>query len=80
VRLPRDVTGRELARALSRYGYQVVRQSGSHIRLTTLQQGEHSITIPDHHPLRVGTLSGVISDVARHLGVDSAIVRRELFD
>lgn len=80
MRLPRDVTGRDLARALSRYGYQVIRQTGSHIRLTTQQQGEHSITIPDHHPLRVGTLSGVISDVARHLGVDPVVVRRELFD
>jgi predicted RNA binding protein YcfA (HicA-like mRNA interferase family) len=35
VRLPRDLSGRDLARALGRYGYAVTRESGSHMRLTT---------------------------------------------
>jgi predicted RNA binding protein YcfA (HicA-like mRNA interferase family) len=64
MRLPRDVTGRALASRLASLGYRVTRQSGSHIRLTTEQHGEHHITIPEHDPLRVGTLSAVLSDVA----------------
>ena len=36
-RLPRDISGRDLARALRRYGYEVTRESGSHMRLTTQQ-------------------------------------------
>lgn len=33
--LPRDTDARELIKALQRIGYNVVRQSGSHIRLQT---------------------------------------------
>ena len=65
-RLPRDVTGESLARALSKLGYSVSRQTGSHMRLTTLERGEHHVTVPRHDPLRVGTLSGVLGEVAVH--------------
>jgi predicted RNA binding protein YcfA (HicA-like mRNA interferase family) len=57
MRLPRDVSGRDLARRLAKYGYTTTRQTGSHIRLTTIAPSEHPITIPDHDALRVGTLS-----------------------
>jgi predicted RNA binding protein YcfA (HicA-like mRNA interferase family) len=38
MRLPRDLSGRELARALRQYGYAVTRETGSHMRLTTQQR------------------------------------------
>jgi predicted RNA binding protein YcfA (HicA-like mRNA interferase family) len=66
MRLPRDLSGRDLAKALRRLGYQTSRQTGSHIRLTTQQHGEHHVTIPDHKPLRIGTLAGILGDVAQH--------------
>jgi predicted RNA binding protein YcfA (HicA-like mRNA interferase family) len=66
LRLPRDVSGDELARLLSRLGYSVTRQTGSHLRLTTTQRGEHHITIPRGTPLKVGTLSAILKDVAGH--------------
>jgi predicted RNA binding protein YcfA (HicA-like mRNA interferase family) len=57
VRLPRDISGEDLARLLKRYGYQTTRQTGSHMRLTSTHRGdEHHITIPRHKSLRVGTL------------------------
>jgi predicted RNA binding protein YcfA (HicA-like mRNA interferase family) len=46
VKIPRDPTGRELARGLGRLGYEVTRQTGSHIRLTTERGGTHHVTIP----------------------------------
>jgi predicted RNA binding protein YcfA (HicA-like mRNA interferase family) len=64
VRLPRDLDVDELARLLGRYGYEITRQVGSDMRLTTLKGGEHHITIPRHQPLRVGTLSGILKDLA----------------
>ena len=79
MRLPRDLSGRELARALSRLGYAVTRQTGSHIRLTTTVGGEHHLTIPDHQALRVGTLAAVLGDVASHLGRDREDLFAELF-
>jgi predicted RNA binding protein YcfA (HicA-like mRNA interferase family) len=56
MRLPRDWGGEKLAKLLRRYGHEVARQTGSHMRLTTQQGGEHHVTIPRHSPLRVGTL------------------------
>lgn len=41
MRLPRDVSGDELARLLKHYAYEVTRQVGSHMRLTTEREGEH---------------------------------------
>jgi len=35
VKVPRDLSGAALAKALSKVGYQMTRQTGSHIRLTT---------------------------------------------
>lgn len=57
MKLPRDIGGQELAKLLGKYGYSVTRQTGSHIRLTTLENGEHHITIPAHPVLRIGTLN-----------------------
>ena len=51
-KLPRDLNGKELARALQRLGYGRARQSADHLRLTTQANGEHHVTIPDHRPLR----------------------------
>jgi len=35
LKLPRDLSGDELIRALRRFGYQTTRQTGSHIRVTS---------------------------------------------
>ena len=80
MRLPRNETGRGLLRKLEKYGYEKTRQSGSHIRLTR-QQGEesHHITIPDHKPLRVGTLSSILRDIANHLGKSKEDLIKELY-
>jgi len=32
-RIPRDISGRELARLLKKYGYEITRETGSHISL-----------------------------------------------
>ncbi len=76
MRLPRDVSGDDLAKALADLGYRVTRQTGSHLRLTTLEGGEHHITIPRHAALRVGTLAGILGDVAQHF----ALTREDLIE
>jgi predicted RNA binding protein YcfA (HicA-like mRNA interferase family) len=80
VRLPRDVSGDALAHLLKRYGYQVTRQTGSHMRLTSTYRGkEHHITIPRHKNLRVGTLNSILGDIADYLMVSKEEIVRELF-
>lgn len=79
MRLPRNVSGNELARQLGVFGYRVTRQTGSHMRLATAQGGEHHVTIPQHKPLRVGTLAAILADVAAHLGVTRDELAESLF-
>jgi predicted RNA binding protein YcfA (HicA-like mRNA interferase family) len=67
MKLPRDLSGLELAKALSRVGYRVSRQSGSHLRLTNDGPPQHHVTIPAHDPLKLGTLSSVLAEVASNL-------------
>jgi hypothetical protein len=49
------------------------------LRLTTTVGGEHHITIPQHDPLRVGTLAGILNDVAAHSGLSREELLEKLF-
>ena len=69
MKLPRDISSAELAKALRKLGYQITCQTGSHMRLTTTENGEHHVTVPSHNPLRVGTLAGILDNVATHFGL-----------
>ena len=69
MRLPRDVTGSALQSSLRRLGYEPVRQRGSHVRVTTLVNGEHHEVIPQHNPIKAKTLSSILKSVARHHGM-----------
>jgi predicted RNA binding protein YcfA (HicA-like mRNA interferase family) len=79
VKLPRDLGGHDLAAALATLGYSVTRQSGSHLRLTTHRGGEHHVTIPNHKPLRVGTLAAILSAVGEHHEMERETLLKELF-
>ncbi len=70
-KVPRDVSGKQLIRILSKYGYEVIRQNGSHIRVSiSNKDGIHNTTIPNHDSLRLGTLISIINDVSDYLGID----------
>ena len=80
MKLPRDLTGQELASLLRRFGYEITRQTGSHLRLTSSRTGhDHHVTIPAHRNLKVGTLASILTDVARYLEMDKARLSEELF-
>jgi len=79
MRLPRDLSGTDLARALAACGYEVTRQTGSNLRLTTHQAGEHHVTVPAHGSLRIGTLAAILDEVGRHLGVGRNDLLERLF-
>ena len=79
MKLPRDLSGAELAKALSKIGYRITRQTGSHLRLTLTTPSEHHITIPAHDPLKVGTLSAILSDIAGNLKISREDLTRRLF-
>lgn len=69
MRIPRDLSGADLVKHLGQFGNAVSRQTGSHIRLTSQDNGEHHVTIPNHDPLRIGTLAAILDSVAAHHGL-----------
>ena len=80
MKLPRDVGGEELAALLGRYGYRITRQTGSHMRLTTTAKGfENHVTIPEHKPLKVGTLDHIVNEIAGYLEMEHEKLVKELF-
>lgn len=80
MKLPRNISGDELAHRLKHYGYHIDHQTGSHQRLTAYCSGTtHSITIPCHKPLRIGTLHEILKDVARQQKIGYDTILAELF-
>jgi predicted RNA binding protein YcfA (HicA-like mRNA interferase family) len=65
MRLPRGVSADRVIRALEQLGYAVIRQKGSHVRLRHEGPPAHAITVPLHNPLKIGTLHGILSEVAQ---------------
>jgi len=64
MRLPRDMDAATLIKALTRIGYAVTRQTGSHVRLTTHHPQQYHVTVPNHSPIKVGTLNSILTEVA----------------
>lgn len=79
MKLPRDISGQELAKALLKLGYEPTRQTGSHIRLTTQQNGEHHVTVPAHNPLKIGTLNAILQAIAQHFELTRDALLKILF-
>ena len=71
MKVPRDLSGAQLVKVLCRdWGYQQVNQEGSHVILQTASPGQQRLSIPNHNPVRVGTLNAIIRAVAAHKQVD----------
>lgn len=80
MRLPRDLSGDELAFKLGRLGYRASRQTGSHLRMSIeTARGAAHVTIPRHRALRLGTVNSVVKEVAGHLDLPKERLLRILF-
>lgn len=67
MKIPRNLKGSYLSTILCKsWHYKIVHQEGSHIILETDRPNHQRISIPNHNPLRVGTLNGILTTVARH--------------
>nr|WP_246387715.1 type II toxin-antitoxin system HicA family toxin [Chiayiivirga flava] len=71
----------ELIKALGRIGYVVVRQSGSHVRLRSEDPAcPHLLTVPNHSPLKLGTLAAILASVAAARGLSREMLLKILAD
>lgn len=59
-KLPRDLSGHDVARALERAGFACTRRVGSHF---TYRRGDRVTTVPMHPFVKVGTLRSILRDV-----------------
>jgi predicted RNA binding protein YcfA (HicA-like mRNA interferase family) len=71
MKVPRDLSGAQLVKVLCRdWQYRVVHQEGSHIILQTDTPTHQRLSVPNHNPLRVGTLNGIVRAVSAHKSVE----------
>jgi predicted RNA binding protein YcfA (HicA-like mRNA interferase family) len=61
MKLPTDLSGQDLVKALGRANFLVARQRGSHI---ILRRGRpHArVVVPDHRQIRAGTLRQILNE------------------
>ncbi len=79
MKLPRDLSGRELVKVLCReFAYVKVNQEGSHIILQTSKPQHHRIAIPDHTQLRLGTLNAILNSIARTKAISKDEILKRL--
>ena len=75
MKVPRDLSGVQLIKVLSRdWAYRQSHQEGSHVILETATPSHQRLSVPNHNPLRVGTLNAIVRTVAAHKGVDRQAV------
>jgi predicted RNA binding protein YcfA (HicA-like mRNA interferase family) len=73
MKVPRDLSGAHLIKVLCRdWAYIQVHQEGSHVILQTESPRHQRLSVPNHDPLRVGTLNAIV--LASHKGVDRQVV------
>ena len=73
MKLPRDLSGATLVKVLCKhYGYVRIHQEGRHVIVQTELPAHHRIPVPDHAPLRVGTLNAILNAVANAQGISKS--------
>ncbi|QDK78914.1 type II toxin-antitoxin system HicA family toxin [Spirosoma sp. KCTC 42546] len=80
MKFPRNLTGLEFIKLLKPFGYEVIRQTGSHIRIQTMQNGQHYETIPRHDPIKIGTLNNILKNIAKHFDLTKEELAKQLFE
>lgn len=80
MKIPRDISAKELREKLKAFGYSESRQKGSHIMMVSHLEGEHHLTVPNHDPVRIGTFAKIINQVAHHFKISRDKVLERLFE
>ena len=79
-KIPRDISAKKLIKALSKFGYKITRQVGSHIRLSSEIKGfKHNITIPSHKEIKIGTINNILNDLSKYLKINKQELIEKLF-
>jgi predicted RNA binding protein YcfA (HicA-like mRNA interferase family) len=64
MKIPRDLSGEDVVKALQRLGFSTARQRGSHVRLV---KDKNRITVPMQRSIAVGTLQSILRQAGLEL-------------
>jgi predicted RNA binding protein YcfA (HicA-like mRNA interferase family) len=79
MKLPRNLSGAELVKHLSkRWDYVKIHQIGCHVILQTQHPTPHRIAVPEHTPLRIGTLNAILASIASHKNVAKDAILKDI--
>lgn len=80
MKLPRNESAESLIKRLNHFGYHKTRQTGSHIRISRISMNKTDhITIPNHHPIKVGILSEILKVASTQLGMSKTELITSLY-
>jgi predicted RNA binding protein YcfA (HicA-like mRNA interferase family) len=79
MKVPRDISGQELVSSLKKNGFFVSRQTGSHIRLSSHSTPQYHITIPNHDPIKIGTMNNILTELSIYFKISKKDVAKKLF-
>jgi predicted RNA binding protein YcfA (HicA-like mRNA interferase family) len=65
------VSGKEVVKALTKTGYEVDHQKGSHVTLRRIEYPHRRVTVPMHKEIAKGTLKAILTEAG--LSVDEFI-------
>jgi predicted RNA binding protein YcfA (HicA-like mRNA interferase family) len=57
MKLPRDLSGKDVVKGLRRLGFELARQAGSH---AIMRKGSCMVVVPQHKDIKPGTLKGIL--------------------
>ena len=69
---PKALSGRDIVRIFGTFGFEVVSQRGSHIKLRRILSSgaKQTLTIPNHRELDRGTVMGIYRQALRYLNAE----------
>ncbi len=76
MRTPGALSGKELIKFLSIYGYTITTQRK---KITIQENGEYHLARSNPSPLKIGTPNGIITQVANHFSVTKNQVFENLY-
>jgi predicted RNA binding protein YcfA (HicA-like mRNA interferase family) len=75
---PKRLSGKDVIKILSLFGFEVANQRGSHVKLKRIEGGEsQTLTVPNHKELDKGTANAIFRQSCRY--IDESILREHFY-
>ncbi len=67
----KKLSGKEVISILILYGFEVIKQRGSHVKLRRVKENmKQTLLIPNHKEIDTGTLRAIVRQAGRYISLD----------